>query len=137
MKQLYFSLSALFFILLTGCTPGDLEDVTAFIHVNVIPMHKEGVLPDQTVLVQDGRIIAVGKSNKIKIPESANVIDGTGKYLLPGLTDMHMHSNTNWNDKSLYPVSPLSLSITGINIFVLVLNGHSLTFLRYVRRLRR
>ncbi|MCP4205117.1 MAG: amidohydrolase family protein [bacterium] len=45
----------------------------------------------QTVVVEDGRIVTVGKSKKVEIPEGATVIDGRKKYLLPGLADMHVH----------------------------------------------
>lgn len=61
----------------------------AFINVNVIPMDKERVLQNRTVLVRDGIIRKIGKN--VKIPKDAQVIDGKGKYLIPGLMDMHAH----------------------------------------------
>ena len=57
--------------------------------VNVVPMEKEEVLPNQTVVIKDGKIAAVG--NKAKYSSNALVIDGTGKYLIPGLAEMHAH----------------------------------------------
>ena len=63
----------------------------AFTDVNVIPMDEERVLPDQTVLVRDGRIEALGSSDEIDVPDDALVVDGTGKYLMPGLAEMHAH----------------------------------------------
>jgi tetratricopeptide (TPR) repeat protein len=66
-------------------------EAIAFVHVNVIPMNREVVLPDMTVLVKDGRIAAVGPVGKILIPEGSSKIDATGKYLIPGLTDAHVH----------------------------------------------
>lgn len=67
--------------------------VTAFVHVNVLPMDTERVLRDQTVLVQDGRIAAIGP--QIPVPTDASVIDGHGSaWLSPGLADMHVHSDT-------------------------------------------
>jgi imidazolonepropionase-like amidohydrolase/pimeloyl-ACP methyl ester carboxylesterase len=65
--------------------------VTAFVGVNVIPMDKERILTDQTVIVRDGSIAEIGPAGKIKVPKGANKIDGKGKYLIPGLTDMHAH----------------------------------------------
>jgi hypothetical protein len=65
--------------------------VTAFVDVNVIPMDTERVLADQTVLVEGGRVTALGPANKVKVPAGATRIDGKGKYLLPGLTDCHTH----------------------------------------------
>lgn len=67
-------------------------DVTAFVHVNVVPMDRERVLPDQTVLVENGLISALGSD--VRVPRDARVIDGRGKFLSPGLADMHSHSDT-------------------------------------------
>lgn len=64
---------------------------TAFTNVNVIPMDKERVLQNQTVIVRDGVIAEIGDAKKVKIPKDAVKIDGQGKYLIPGLTDMHVH----------------------------------------------
>jgi adenine deaminase len=66
--------------------------VTAFAHVAVIPMDRERVLDDSTVLVVDGRIRELGPAAAVAIPKHATVIDGRGKYLMPGLADMHAHT---------------------------------------------
>ncbi len=65
--------------------------VAAFVNVNVIPMDRERVIERQTVIVRDGRIAEIGPANKIKIPDGATRIDGAGKYLMPGLAEMHGH----------------------------------------------
>ena len=72
-------------------TPRISADVTAFVDVNVVPMDTERVLTNQTVLVQDGRIIALGPMGRVPVPSGALRIDGRGKYLIPGFTDMHYH----------------------------------------------
>src|SRR5215218_5586979 len=64
---------------------------TAFVGVNVIPMDRERVLNDQTVIVRNGVIAEIGNAAKVKIPGDAVRIDGKGKYLIPGLVDMHTH----------------------------------------------
>src|SRR3712207_555615 len=69
--------------------------VTAFEHVNVIPMDRERVLRDQTVVVRDGLITEVGDARRVRVPAGALRIDGRGKYLLPGLVDMHTHLFTD------------------------------------------
>lgn len=74
-------------------------DVTAFVHVNVVPMDRERVLADQTVLVENGVISAVGRN--VKIPSGARIIDGRGKFLSPGLADMHTHSESR-EDMKVY-----------------------------------
>lgn len=67
--------------------------VIAFRDVHLVPMTAETVAPGQTVIVSNGRIEAVGRSSEISIPAGATVIDGTGRYLMPGLADMHTHPN--------------------------------------------
>src|SRR5215207_8124290 len=69
----------------------DQTGALAFVNVNVVPMDGERVLGGQTVVVRDGRIAQIGPANKVKVPASAVRIDGRGKYLMPGLTDAHVH----------------------------------------------
>lgn len=66
-------------------------DTTVFVGVNVIPMDRERVLRNQTVVVRNGVIAEMGDSKRVKIPKGAVRIDGAGKFLIPGLTDMHVH----------------------------------------------
>jgi imidazolonepropionase-like amidohydrolase len=54
-------------------------------------MDSDRVLRDHTVVVRDGRISAVGPARSTSIPAGAQRVDGAGKYLLPGLSDMHVH----------------------------------------------
>lgn len=84
MKNLLF----LFALILFGFISIPAQTI-AFTNVNVIPMDKERVLENQTVLVKDGTIVEIGK--KVKIPKDAQVIEAKGKYLIPGLMDMHTH----------------------------------------------
>ena len=63
----------------------------AIINVSVIPMDKERVLANQTVIVRGGMISAIGNAKTIKVPRNAQRIDGKDKFLIPGLTDMHVH----------------------------------------------
>src|SRR5829696_7232845 len=63
----------------------------AFTNVNVIPMDRERVLASQTVVVRNGVIAEIGNAKNVKLPKNAERIDGTGKYLIPGLVDMHTH----------------------------------------------
>ncbi len=70
---------------------GDSDPPLAITHVNVVPMDKDGVLADQTVVVQGGRIAELGDAADVPVPEGARVVDGRGKWLIPGLADMHVH----------------------------------------------
>jgi imidazolonepropionase-like amidohydrolase len=78
--------------------------VTVFENVNVVPMDAERVLSNQTVVIRFGQIYAIGPADQSKnreatgdaitgdsIPAGAQRIDGRGKYLIPGLADMHFH----------------------------------------------
>jgi len=63
----------------------------AIVNVNLIPMDGEHVEPGQTVLVRGDRIVAIGAAAEIAVPTDATIVDGTGRYLLPGLVDAHVH----------------------------------------------
>ena len=66
-------------------------DAYVFVGVDVAPMDSEILFIDQTVVVSDRRITGVGPSGSVAIPEGAQRIDGSGRVLMPGLTDMHVH----------------------------------------------
>ena len=71
--------------------PASAPGTFAFVDVTVLPMDRNRVLTGQTVIVRDGRITAVGPSRSINVPADAQRIDGRGKYLMPGLAEMHAH----------------------------------------------
>jgi len=118
MRRIFRAMTWLFLLaaILSGCIVEGQRDspqipdveYTAFIHVNVVPMTGEIITKDQTVLVEGDRIIAVGPASSVSIPENSTIIDGEGAYLMPGLADMHMHTNQDW-DTGMWPVSPLAL----------------------------
>jgi len=64
---------------------------TAFLNVNVIAMTEERVVEAQTVIVEDGVITVIGDVDGVPLPKDAVVVDGTNRYLMPGLTEMHAH----------------------------------------------
>ena len=64
---------------------------TAFVNVNVVPMSSETVIKQQTVVVSGGVITALGPVDEVPIPKGAKVIDGTDRFLMPGLAEMHAH----------------------------------------------
>jgi imidazolonepropionase-like amidohydrolase len=63
----------------------------AFVHASVVPMDRERVLADQTVVVVDGKISAMGPASKVRVPRGALRIEARGRYLMPALSDMHVH----------------------------------------------
>ncbi|HEY0373027.1 MAG TPA: amidohydrolase family protein [Thermoanaerobaculia bacterium] len=66
-------------------------EVTAFVGVNVVPMDAERVLLGQTVIVEGVQIVAIGPVESVPVPRDAHVIYGRGRWLVPGLVDMHVH----------------------------------------------
>ena len=68
----------------------------AFVDVNVISMDAPGTAPQRTVLVQGDRIAAVGPADAVTVPAGATVVDGRGRFLLPGLADMHAHIGADY-----------------------------------------
>jgi imidazolonepropionase-like amidohydrolase len=64
---------------------------TAITHVTLIDVSGGPLQPDSSVLVSGTHIAAVGPSSSIPIPRGAKIIDGSGKFLIPGLADMHLH----------------------------------------------
>lgn len=81
------------FITAACAQPGtpDTKEAIAFVGVNVVPMDREAVLENHTVVVRDGRILSVSPAGAAQIPESARRIDGAGRWLMPGLVEMHGH----------------------------------------------
>ncbi|MEZ4796673.1 MAG: amidohydrolase family protein [Flavobacteriaceae bacterium] len=69
-------------------------------NVNVLSTDSELMLPNKTVLITDNKIEAIEDS--ISIPKEYHIIDGTNKYLIPGLIDSHVHIKKSPNDLLLY-----------------------------------
>jgi hypothetical protein len=90
------------------------KQVTAFVNVNVIPMDRDRVLKDQTVVVRDGHIAELGPANKVKVPAGAARVDGRGKFLIPGLFDMHTH---------LFSDGKFPDSLAGDELKIMLANG--------------
>jgi imidazolonepropionase-like amidohydrolase len=64
----------------------------AIVHAAVIPMSGDArVLRDHTVVVLNGRVVALGPSASTRVPAGVREIDGRGKFVMPGLADMHVH----------------------------------------------
>jgi imidazolonepropionase-like amidohydrolase len=81
----------------------------AFTHVKLFDADGLKFLADQTVVVDKGVIVAVGPSASVKTPAGAQVIDGRGKTLVPGLWDCHMHVGDDYTGPQ-----ELSLGVTSV-----------------------
>jgi len=63
-----------------------------FTHVTVIDTADSSAQPDMNVVIRGDHIEEIGKAAQIKVPTNAQVVDGRGKFLMPGLWDMHVHT---------------------------------------------
>ena len=73
-------------------------------HVTVIDTVTGKEAREQTVVITDDRISKVGESKSIRPPLGTNLVDGTGKYLIPGLWDMHVHAVFAERIDSMFPM---------------------------------
>src|ERR1700722_835531 len=97
--------------------PAAAVSTVAITHVTVIDMMGAPPKPDMTVIVEDQRIVEVGKSDAVHAPAGARLADGSGKYLIPGLWDMHVHEVFgDWLPRNEKVVPPLFVAygITGV-----------------------
>ncbi|MBK7871028.1 MAG: amidohydrolase family protein [Saprospiraceae bacterium] len=120
MKSLFFTIFSFLLIVYVNA------QTYAIRNVNVIPMDAERVLSDQTVIIEKGKISKIGAVSEIKIPRKATVVDGSGKYLIPGLMDMHMHFFTEQGlDAKFLPEEAKLPLVNGVTT-ARVMNGDSL-----------
>ena len=78
-----------------SCQPASTQEQdveqTIFENVNVIPMTSEAVIEGQSVIVRDGKIHRIAAANEVNKGSKSTVINGAGKYLVPGIAEMHAH----------------------------------------------
>ncbi|HET9986906.1 MAG TPA: hypothetical protein VFQ65_00260, partial [Kofleriaceae bacterium] len=74
-------------------TPSTVHATAAFVDITVVPMDSNHELAHQTVLVDGDKIVAIGPAASTAAPTGATTIAGAGKWLVPGLVDMHVHFN--------------------------------------------
>jgi len=93
------------------------DQALAIVHVNVIDATGSRVQTDMTVVVQGKEILQIGKSKGVAVPKSAKIVDGRGKYLIPGLWDMHVHEVFGaWlpEDEKVIPLLFVANGVTGV-----------------------
>src|SRR6201990_1985068 len=61
------------------------------VHTNVVDVESQSIRPDYTVVIKGDTIVDLGPSSKIRPKPGAQLIDGAGKWLMPGLVDAHVH----------------------------------------------
>jgi imidazolonepropionase-like amidohydrolase len=93
------------------------DPTLALFHVTVVDVATGALQPDSTVLIDGGQITAVGRTSGVPIPKGAHAIDASGKFLIPGLWDMHVHTIFgNWLPKDEKIILPLFVAngVTGV-----------------------
>lgn len=89
---------SLFLVALAGCAtagsrakPRTPDASIAIVDVSVVDVEAGAARLHRTVLIADGRIVAVGHRDSVPVPDGSRRVDGSGRYLIPGLWDMHVH----------------------------------------------
>jgi imidazolonepropionase-like amidohydrolase len=88
------------------------QKALVFTHVAVIDCTGAPIQSDMTVVVKGERIVALAQTGELAVPQDAQVIDATGKFLIPGLWDMHVHL---WIGKRYLPLFTAN-GITGVRV---------------------
>lgn len=89
------------FFLLFGLfvTARTLSAQTAITNVTIIDVRDGSTQHNMSVLISEDRISVIGSSKRVQLPKQTRVMDGRGKFLIPGLWDMHVH--TDGDDRAL------------------------------------
>ena len=85
----------------------------ALAHVTIVDVESGALRPDQTVLIRGGRITWTGSAGEARIPAGARVVDATGRYAIPGLWDMHVHTSREGRAAHFWPQF-LAYGVTGV-----------------------
>jgi hypothetical protein len=110
-------LSLMVAMVFVGSLAAGQESMLAITHVNLIDATGAPVRADMTVLVEGKHISQIGKSTEIAVPKAARVADAGGKYLIPGLWDMHVHEIFGaWlpEDEKIIPLLFVANGVTGV-----------------------
>lgn len=92
------------------------QKALAITHITIIDVTGGQPQNDMTVIIEGGHIVAVGKSKRLRTRKGVQEVDATGKFLIPGLWDMHTHIGDDDFDKRTYLPLFLANGVTGIRI---------------------
>jgi len=95
----------------TGQESDEGQRALVFTHATIINTAGGPNELDMTVVISGDRITDIKETGKMRLPQGAQVIDATGKFLIPGLWDMHAHGS-NDRDLTLFPAN----GVTGVRI---------------------
>jgi imidazolonepropionase-like amidohydrolase len=92
------------------------QESFALVHVTIIDVGGGPPLRDMTVVVAGGRIAAIGRKDRVRAPRGARLIDASGKFLIPGLWDMHAHLGEDDFDRDAHLPLFIANGVTGIRL---------------------
>src|SRR6266436_4993488 len=107
----FLDLAVLLFLLVAQKASGAQTNLLAFTHATVIDATGAPGKTGLTVVITDDRITAIGKSADLHPPTNAVIVDASGKFLIPGLWDMHVH----WHEKDYLPLF-IANGVTGVRM---------------------
>jgi imidazolonepropionase-like amidohydrolase len=119
MKKTLVSLLVIFHVSVALCAQQNsarARKTLAITHVTLVDTSGGSVKREMTVIIADGRIAAIGKRRTVRVPKSAQVVNAAGKFLIPGLWDMHVHIGNDDFDKMAYLRLFIVNGVTGIRI---------------------
>jgi len=90
------------------------EPSVAITHVTVVDVAQGVLVPGQNVVIRGGRIVSVGDTLAVSVPPRAEVVDGRGKFLIPGLWDMHVHAVFNAEVARTFLPAFVASGVTGV-----------------------
>jgi imidazolonepropionase-like amidohydrolase len=91
-------------------------DILIFTNINVVNMRDGFITRDVTVVIRKGQISAVAKVGLVDQGRGVQIVNANGKYMVPGLWDMHVHTafvSPAWDEKVIYPLY-IANGITGV-----------------------
>ena len=87
----------------------------AIVGVTVVDVETGRTIPEQTIVLNAGRITTIGAATSIPVPSGARVVEGKGKFLIPGLIDTHVHLGSSAQRDQLQAIGPLlAHGVTGV-----------------------
>jgi imidazolonepropionase-like amidohydrolase len=109
MKRLLRALRVVGPVLLVGGLAANQPRFLAFTHVTLIDTGGGPTQPDMSVIVTNDRITEIGRTGDVSVPQTSRVVDAAGKFMIPGLWDMHIH----WYDRDSLPLF-IANGVTGV-----------------------
>jgi hypothetical protein len=108
-KRLLLALRVMVPVLLVAGLGANQPRLLVFTHVTLIDAAGGPTQPDMSVIVTNDRITEIGRTGAVSVPQNSRVVDAAGKYMIPGLWDMHIH----WYDRDYLSLF-IANGVTGV-----------------------